>query len=578
MDHAAPLPFLRETLLFLALAGILIPLLQRFRINQVIAFLAMGALLGPFGAGSFAQQWPLLQWVSFPREQGVHALGELGVVFLMFLIGLEMSLPRVWAMRGWVLGIGSAQVLLSAFAIGALAYAFGNRLDVSVVLGLVLSLSSTAVVMQLLAQKRALSTPVGQASFSVLVLQDFAVVPLLIIVDLLGRNAGQGLLTQLGVTAALSAAVIAFILLAGRHAVAPLFRTLARRRQSEVFVALTLLVTLGIAGATAAAGLSMALGAFLAGLLLAETEYKHEVEVTIEPFKGLLMGLFFMTVGMGIDLRELARDPLWLLASVLGLFAIKAVLVTALFRFRGLSWGSAVEGGLLLGQGGEFAFVVVGAAMGSALLEERIGQFMLLVVSLSLVLTPVLARAGERIGRWLDARGDLASELAPHGASGQLAGQVVVVGFGRVGELLGRLFEQQRVPYVGIDQDVERVAALRAQGMPVYLGNAARPELLHKLALEHAASLVVTMDEPDLARHVVLAARQEYPQLRIYARCRDEQHAVDLRAAGATAAVPEILEAGLLLASLALRSIRLNDSDIAAAVDAERERRHARFR
>jgi CPA2 family monovalent cation:H+ antiporter-2 len=577
MDHAAPLPFLRETLLFLALAGILIPLLQRFRINQVIAFLAMGTLLGPFGAGSFVRELPLLQWVSFPREQGVHALGELGVIFLMFLIGLEMSLQRVWAMRGWVLGVGSAQVLLSALAIGALAYAFGNRPDVSIVLGLVLSLSSTAVVMQLLSQGRALPTPLGQACFSVLVLQDFAVVPLLVIVDLLGRGGPDGLVKQLAATAAISAGVIALILLAGRHAVAPLFRTFARGRQAEVFVALTLLVTLGIAGATAAAGLSMALGAFLAGLLLAETEFRHEVEVTVEPFKGLLMGLFFMTVGMGIDLRELSRDPLWLLASVLGLLAIKALVVAALFRSRGLSWGNAVQGGLLLGQGGEFAFVVVGAAMSSGVLAARIGQFMLLVVSLSLVLTPLFARAGERIGQWLDARADAASGPAP-GSGAQLAGQVVVVGFGRVGELLGRLFEQQRVPYVGIDQDIERVAALRAQGMPIYLGNAARPELLHKLALEHAASLVVTMDAPEVARLVVQAARRQYPGLRIYARCRDEQHACDLRAAGATTAVPEMLEAGLLLGSLALKSIRLPDGDVAAAVDAERERRHARFR
>ena len=578
MDHAAPLPFLRETLLFLAFAGILIPLLQRFRINQVIAFLAMGVLLGPFGAGSFVQQWPLLQWVSFPRAQGVHALGELGVIFLMFLIGLEMSLARVWAMRGWVLGIGTAQVVLSALAIGALAFAFGNRLDVSIVLGLVLSLSSTAVVMQLLGRKRTLATPLGQACFSVLVLQDFAVVPLLVIVDLLGRDGHSDLVTQLAATAAISVAVISLILLAGRHAVAPMFRTFARGRQSEVFVALTLLVTLGIAGATAAAGLSMALGAFLAGLLLAETEYRHEVEVTVEPFKGLLMGLFFMTVGMGIDLRELARDPLWLLASVLGLLAIKALLVAALFRFRGLSWGNAVHGGMLLGQGGEFAFVVVGAAMASGVLEPRIGQFMLLVVSLSLVSTPLFARAGERIAQWLDARGATASSLAPGRAESLLAGQVVVVGFGRVGELLGRLFEQQRVPYVGIDQDVARVAVLRAQGMPIYLGNAARPELLRKLALEHAASLVVTMDAPEVARHVVRAAREQFPHLRIYARCHDEQHACDLRAAGASTAVPEMLEAGLLLGSLALRSIGLHEGDVTAAVDAERERRSEKFR
>ncbi|MES2090502.1 MAG: cation:proton antiporter, partial [Pseudomonadota bacterium] len=304
MDHTTSFPFLRETLLFLTLTGILIPLLQRFRINQVIGFLIIGVAVGPYGAGSFVDTWPWLSWITIPRRQGVQALAELGVIFLMFVIGLDLSLQRVWSMRRWVFGAGTAQVVLSALGIGGLAYAFGNSLDVSVVLGLVLSLSSTAVVMQLLTQERTLATPLGQASFSILMLQDFAVVPLLIIVDLLTKHSSDGVATQIATTVLVSVGVVTFILMAGRKVVAPLFRMFAQQRQSEVFMALTLLVTLSIAGATAAAGLSMALGAFLAGLLLAETEYRHEVEITIEPFKGLLMGLFFMSVGMGIDLYD----------------------------------------------------------------------------------------------------------------------------------------------------------------------------------------------------------------------------------------------------------------------------------
>ncbi|WP_374668179.1 cation:proton antiporter [Ramlibacter sp.] len=575
MDHAPPLPFLRETLLFLLLAGILIPLLQRFRIHQVIAFLGLGTLLGPFGAGSLVAQWPWLQWVTFPRQQGVHALAELGVVFLMFLIGLEMSMQRVWSLRRWVLGVGSAQVLLSAAAIGVLAWLFGNGVAVSVVLGLVLSLSSTAVVMQLLAQQRALATPLGQASFSVLVLQDFAVVPVLIVVQLLARDSSQGLASQLLVTAALSTAVIALILLAGRLVVGPLFRTFARQRQAEVFVALTLLVTLGIAGATAMAGLSMALGAFLAGLLLAETEYRHEIEVTVEPFKGLLMGLFFMSVGMGIDLRELAREPLWLAFSVVGLLVVKAVIVAVLFRLGGLPWGQALHGGLLLGQGGEFAFVVIGVALGAGLLAPPVGQFMLLVVTLSLLATPLYARLGQQLEARL-APSPTAGRTGLEAAAAAVSGHVVVVGFGRVGRLLGQAFAQQAVPYVGVDQDVQRVAALRERGEPVFLGNGARAELLRKLGLERAACLVVTMDEPGLARHVVTMARRHYPELRIYARSHDEQHARELLAAGATQVIPEVLEAGLQLLGLSLQALGLPDGDAEAVVAAERASRAER--
>ncbi len=573
MDHA-PLPFLRETLLFLTLAGILIPLLQRFRINQVIGFLIIGVVVGPYGAGSFVEHWPWLSWITIPRRQGVQALADLGVIFLMFLIGLDLSLQRVWSMRRWVFGAGSAQVVLSGLAIGGMAYAFGNGLEVAVVLGLVLSLSSTAVVMQLLTQERALASPLGQASFSILMLQDFAVVPLLIIVDLLATGGGQDVLVQLATTAGLSIAVVTLILLVGRKLVAPLFRVFAQQRQSEVFMALTLLVTLSIAGATAAAGLSMALGAFLAGLLLAETEYRHEVEVTIEPFKGLLMGLFFMSVGMGIDVREIAEAPLWVLSSVVGLMLIKTVATGAVMRLGGLSWGQSLEGGALLSQGGEFAFIVIGAALSSGLLKPHIGQFMLLVVSLSLLVTPLYARLGQYLGqRWDDATQDQGAENHGGFSIPDVSGHVVVIGFGRVGQLLGEVFERQRVPYVALEHNVGRVAQLRAAGKPIYYGNASRPELLHKLGLDRASCLVVTMDQPDAAMRVVMNARAQYQALPIYARSHDEQHAVALRQAGATSVVPETLEAGLLLTSFALDSLGLPEGDVHAIVSAERELR-----
>ena len=573
MDHAAPLPFLREALLFLALTGILIPLAQRFRINQVLGFLVVGVLVGPHGVALWTERWPWLENLTFARLGGVQWLADLGVIFLMFLIGLELSAQRLWSMRRWVFAGGSAQVLLSAVAIGALAWAFGNPPTVALVLGLVLSLSSTAVVLQLLAQQRSLAQPLGQAVFAILMLQDLAVVPLLILMDVLGSTGSGGLATAMATALFKSALVVTLIFVVGRRVIEPVFRLFARQHQPEVFMALTLLVALSTAAATAAAGLSMALGALLAGLLVAETQFRHEVEVTIEPFKGLLMGLFFMSVGMGIDLREVAHQPGWIALSVLGLVAIKAVVTGAVLRAGGLGWGRAIEGGLLLAQGGEFAFIVVGAAATLGLLQPSLAQFMLLVVSLSLMVTPLASRVGRVLGERIDLhRGPPSPDQDSH-LPGSLAGHIVIAGQGRVGQLLADVLRDQSVPFVAVEHDAELVARLARKGHPVHFGNAARAELLRKLHTAEAAALVVTMDQPAAAMHTVKSARQAYPDLPIFARSRDERHAQELREAGATAVVPETLEAGLQLSSFALQASGLGDSDIIAALQLERDRR-----
>lgn len=573
MDHHAGLPFLREALLFLTLAGILIPLLQRFKINQVLGFLTIGVVLGPFGVAQFAQQMPWLSVIAFSGDAEVQSLAELGVMFLMFLIGLELSAERLWSLRRWVFLGGSAQLLLTAVMIGSLAYWFGNRLEIALLLGLVFSLSSTAIVMQLLTQQRAMASPMGQASFSMLMLQDFAVVPLLILVDLLGKNTTDNLSIVVGMTLLKSLAAVLFIFLVGRRVVAPVFRYFAQQRQPEVFMALTLLVTLGIAGATAAVGLSLALGAFLAGLLLAETEYRHEVEVTIEPFKGLLMGLFFMSVGMGINLAAFAQNYVWILASVLGLVLIKASVVALIMRKGGLSWGKSIEGGFLLSQGGEFAFVIIGVAATTSILSRDIAQFMLLVVSVSLLMTPFFAKAGHVLGQFVEQK--FCSQQSQEQASlpEELSSHVVIAGFGRVGQLLADILQKQGVTYVAVEHDAHVVANLRKQGRKVFYGNASRPELLRKMHMQHAAALLVTMDQPAAAMHAVLAARSEYPKLPIYVRSRDEIHALELRTAGATAVVPETLEAGLQLSFFALNALSIPEGEINHILDQERELR-----
>ncbi len=589
MHDSPTFPFLREILLFLVLAGVLIPLLQRFRVNQILGFLAAGALLGPYGIGRWTDSLPWLSVVTFPTGEGVTALGELGVLFLMFMIGLELSAERLWAMRRWVFGAGGAQLLASAVAIGGCAWVFGNAWPVAVVLGLVLALSSTAVVMQLLTENRQLGTPMGRASFSVLMFQDLAVVPLLILVGVLadlqrggGDGGGGGLISSLGgmawvigLSLAKAVAAIAIIAVIGRRVIRPLFHSVTHRRQPDVFMALTLLATLGIAGATALAGLSMALGALLAGLLIAETEFRHEVEVTIEPFRGLLMGLFFLAVGMGIDLRAVADTPLLLPLSVVGLFAIKAAVVWGVFRAGGLSAGRSLEGGLLLGQGGEFAFIVVGVALAEGLMPRPVAQFMLLVVGLSLFATPFAARLGARLGERIDRRDRQAGPWT--GALDEIespaGGHVVIAGYGRVGEAISRVIEAQGLRWVALEADATRVADRRAGGAPVWYGNSTRVELLERLHARDAAAIVLTMDEPASALHALRAIRREYPDVPVIARSRDEQHAAVLREEGATVVIPETLETSLQLSSAVLHAAGLPDAAAAAAIDAERERR-----
>lgn len=575
MEAHQSLPYLRETLLFLGLTGILIPLLQRWRVNQVLGFLAAGALIGPFGLGLWATEVPWLAYFTFPHREGVVALADLGVLFLMFMIGLELSAERLWALRRWVFGAGTVQVYLSAAIIGGIAYYFGNTLESSAVLGSVLSLSSTAVVMQLMTERRTLGTPLGQAGFSILMLQDLAVVPLLILMGVLASGATDALPSLIGWTLLKSIGGIVLIYLLGRRVIRPLFHSFASQRQPDVFMALTLLSTLGIAGLTEMAGLSMALGAFLAGMLLAETEFKHEVEVTIEPFKGLLMGLFFMSVGMAIDVREVAKSPVWLPLSVIGLFLIKSLITSVIFRVGGFNWGRAIEGGMLLGQGGEFTFIVVGYALTTKLMPADVGQFIMLVVSVSLFATPLMAKAGHTFGDWWERRYPDQTGNIDNTVIDPVASRIVIAGFGRVGQLVAQLVSTQGIPYVAFETNARLIAKLHPMGIPVYFGDAARVELLRKVHAEQAAAIVLTMDHPASALHAVKAIRREYPDVPLFARSRDEKHALALKEAGASYVIPETLETALQLSAFVLQSVGISEGAAAHMIQIERDRRIA---
>jgi CPA2 family monovalent cation:H+ antiporter-2 len=560
----------RELLVFLIAAGLVVPLAHRLRISPILTFLAMGVLIGPYG---IAASVPALGAFLITNDEGVRFLAELGVVFLLFTIGLELSPKRLLSMRHLVFGLGGLQIAATAAAIGGIALAFGNPLPTAIVLGLALALSSTAIVMQVLTSRGRLGSRVGRTSFAILLMQDLAVVPILLIAGSLAGEGERPLLLQLARALAMAVLVIGAILIAGRLALGPIFRVAGSVRSPEIFMASALLVIVATGMATAAAGLSVALGAFLAGLLFADTEYRHEIEVTLAPFRGLLLGIFFMSVGMGINLGAIAAQPLWLPVSVLGLLLLKmAILVPLALAFR-LRLATAVEVGLLLSQGGEFAFVVLGSALRTDLIEPGAGEFFLLVTGISMALTPLVARAAEWIGRTLERR-----QVAGLGIEGEPEpGQrlVIIAGFGRVGQLMSTILEARDLPYVAVEREIEIVRQKRVEGAPVFYGDASRPETLRRFGIAQAAALVVTTDDGRAAEHIVSVARKQAPELFIIARGRDAEHAQGLFDRGADEVIPEAIEAALQLAENLLRAVGMDEKTAARIIEERRRLEHA---
>ncbi len=561
---------LREVIVFLVAAGVVVPLFRRLRVSPVLGFLLVGLLIGPYGLARFADDLPWLRYLSISDLKGVQALAELGVVFLLFMIGLELSVDRLWKMRRLVFGLGGAQVIVTGAIICGVASFFDNSLPVAAVLGAGFALSSTAIVMQLLTENRRLGTVTGRTGFAILLFQDLAVLPILFLVGAFAARSDGPVLVAFGLAMGQAALAVAIILVLGRFLIRPLFRFIGKAASREMFLALVLLVIVGTALATHEIGMSMALGAFLAGLLLAETEYRHEIEIDIEPFKGLLLGLFFVSVGMSVDLAQVAVRPGWLLASVVGLFAIKAAVIfvlASLFRERR---SVAVEVALLLGQGGEFAFLVIGLSSTLGLMPQGTAQFMLLVAGVTMIATPAVAHIARRLARRLEAR-EAGAGKAVGEVPADLSGHVIIVGYGRVGQMIGTFLDAQELPYVALDNDATQVAQFRSKGSGVYFGDASRPDLLRKFGIERASALVVTMDSAILAERVVESARRLWPDLPIFARARDKAHAMRLIDHGASHVVPEMTEASLQLSEMVLMGAGVPDSAARHMVEARRQ-------
>ena len=563
-----------DALVVLGTAGIVVPIVSRLGFSPVLGYLGAGALLGPLGLGSLINSFPALYWFTVGDAKDVAGIAELGIVFLLFLIGLELSLHRLLTMRRLVFGLGGLQVLITTGLLAGGAIYFGKSPSEAIILGASLSLSSTAIVLELLSRQERLISNVGRSSFAVLLFQDLAVIPVLMFISILAAGAGGSVLVSLGRALLQAALALGVIIVFGRVLLQPLFRMVAATRSRDLFIATALFVIIAAGVVANQAGLSMALGAFVAGLLLAETEYRKAIEATIEPFKGLLLGIFFFTVGMDIDVRELLREPYLLAAGVIGLIAIKSLLIVGLAKMFRLSWPVAVEIGLLLGPGGEFAFVGIGSAAELHLIDTSLASFALAVTSVTMALTPLLSIAGRRFASRLRAVGAAPSELIARPSAGQK--HAIVVGYGRVGKMVCTMLKEHGIPYIAADFDASTVTRDRRDGHDVYYGDAADRQFLEICGLANAAGVIITIHDHDLIDEIVEHVRATRADVLIVSRARDADHARHLYELGATDAVPETVEASLQLSEAALVGLGIPVGPVIASIHEKRdELRHA---
>ena len=570
MTDPSVTPSYKEVILFLATAGVVVPLFHRLRVSPVLGFIGAGALLGPFGLGRLVGDLPWLSAVTITNQAEFAHLAEFGVIFLLFMIGIELSWERLRTLRRLVFGLGPLQVAGSAVVIGAALHLLGAPPAAAVVVALALSLSSTAIAIPVMAETKRLNAPAGRASFAVLLFQDLAVAPVLFAIAVIGRGAGESLGSALALALGQAALALVVIVGVGRLALRPLFQLVALTRSPELFMAACLLVIVTTSVVAAASGLSMALGAFIAGLLLAETEYRRAIEAMIDPFKGLLLGVFFVSIGLNLDVRHLLSAPGPVLGLALALLVVKAAVMLGAARLMRLPARVGAESALLLAAGGEFAFVLVGSAMAAGLVPEPIGNATLIVATVTMITIPGLAKLGRALAARMEAP-DLGRARAEPPPTERQAGRVIVAGYGRVGRLVAEMLGRHDVPYLAIDLDAARVTEQRRLGRPVYYGDSSNPEFLRRCGLDTARALVITLDTPSAVEAALSAARAVRPDLTIVARARDARHATELYAMGVDDAVPETIEASLQLSEAVLVDVGIPMGHVIASVHERRE-------
>ena len=565
--------FLTQTLVYLAAAVVSVPIAKRLGLGSVLGYLIAGVVIGPFALSLVGAQADVMKFAEF------------GVVILLFLIGLEVQPSMLWDMRKAIFGLGGAQVLGTALAIAAASLLLGLPWQTALAVGLVLAMSSTAIVLQTLDEKGLRQGPVGRAAFGVLLLQDLAVIPMFALLPLLatgaaGHAAGGGhgegsLVAHLPIWAqTLSVfAAVAGVIGGGRYLVQPLFRFIAKARLREIFTASALLIVVAVASLMQIVGLSPALGAFLAGVVLAESEFRRELETDIEPFRGLLLGLFFMTVGAGVDLPLVARQPLVLAGLVVGLMVLKFLVMYGLARLFGAPKRGAMAVATALAQGGEFAFVLLSFTVGAGVIGASLAALLTAAIAVSMALTPVAMILYERVAALMDAA---IPDIAPDtGAFDEGEPDIIIAGFGRFGQITGRLLQANGFKSTVLDSDIEQIELLRRFGRRVHYGDATRLDLLRAAGAERARMLIVAVDDREKTVELVETARKAFPDLTILARAWDRRHAYDLLSNGADAVERETFESALALGTTALQKLgfRAHRAHRAAAFFRRHDRR-----
>ena len=567
----------KDALIVLATAGVVVPLMHRLRISPIIGFLAAGACLGPYGLGALTGVFPWLRVVTIRDVHDLAFFAELGVVFLLFAIGLELSLARMLTMRRLVFGLGTLQVLVTAAVLGAGLYVFGIEPQVALLIGAALALSSTAIVVELLSGQQRLTTEAGRVSFATLILQDLAVVPLILLVGALADKGEGSMLGSVAMALVEAAIMLTLVLAIGRLVLRPLFHIVADTGSADLLMAATLLVVAVSGIATASAGMSMAIGAFAAGLLLAETEYRRAIEAIIEPFKGILLGIFFFTVGMGLDIARILASPAPILLATLAIIAVKAAITYGTARVYQVSHAAALESGLLLAPAGEFAVVLLGLMLTDGLVGRQAYGDIVAAVTLGMMALPGIAAQARRLSRRAQRRQEIDPEaltVAPDHAPAA----ALVVGFGRVGQLVADMLARHGISYVAIDSHAPSVSRWRRSGKQVYYGDARNSLLLERSGVREVRTVIVTVSERNEIDDVVEAVRRLRPDVTIVSRARDAAHARGLYGLGVSDAVPETIEASLQLSEAALVALGQPMGPVIASIHERRDEFRAELR